>query len=143
MQEPPFLRHEPQVPLLQVPLLQMPLQHWVPQDVVPDGQGAHALLTQLALQHSLPAVQEPPFEMQHSSSSFEHTCPSGQQVALMPVPHTCASGQHVPSTQVAPVWQHWVPQGSVPAGHWAHVPLTQMPLRHGVPPGLQVPPFGM
>src|SRR5215212_8541835 len=31
---------------------------------------------------------------------------------------------------------------TLPAGQ-AHVPLEQLPLQHGVPPGLQVPPFGM
>jgi hypothetical protein len=53
-----------------------------------------------------------------------------QQVALVPVPHTFAVGQHVPLTQLAPVWQHWVSQGVLPDGHWAHVPFTQLPLQH-------------
>jgi hypothetical protein len=47
----------------------------------------------------------------------------------------------VPFTQVAPVWQHWVPQGVVPDGHWAHVPLTQLPLQHSLPVVQEVP-FG-
>src|SRR5215218_2178329 len=53
---------------------------------------------------------------------------------------TRALGQHVPFTQVAPVWQHWVSHGVVPAGHAAHVPLTQLPLQQSVSPE-QSPPF--
>jgi hypothetical protein len=61
-----------------------------------------------------------------------HSCPEGQQVRLVPVPQTCALGQHVPLTQVAPVWQHSVPQGVVSDGQAAHMLLTQLPLQHCV-----------
>jgi hypothetical protein len=58
----------------------------------------------------------------------------------VPMVQTRALGQHVPFTQVAPVWQHWVSHGVVPAGHAAHVPLTQLPLQQSVSPE-QSPPF--
>jgi hypothetical protein len=61
-----------------------------------------------------------------------HSCPEGQQVRLVPVPQTCALGQHVPLTQVAPVWQHSVPQGVVSDGQAAHLPPSQLPLQHCV-----------
>src|SRR5215208_2524723 len=79
-----------------------------------------------------------PFEIQHAPSP--HSWPSGQQVTLVPMVQTRALGQHVPFTQVAPVWQHWVSHGVVPAGHAAHVPLTQLPLQQSVSPE-QSPPF--
>ena len=68
----------------------------------------------------------------HWHTPLTHTRPSGQQVLLVPVPQTCAFGQHVSLTQVAPVWQHWVPQGVVPDGQGTHWPLTQLRLQHSL-----------
>ena len=57
--------------------------------------------------------------------------PGAQQMTLKGlVAQTCALGQHAPFTQVSPVWQHWVPQGVVPAVHAEQVPFTQLPLQH-------------
>jgi hypothetical protein len=62
----------------------------------------------------------------------------------VPMVQTRASGQHVPSTQVvSPVWQQAtlvpVPQGVLPAGHAAHVPLTQLPLQQSSPASQEPP----
>jgi hypothetical protein len=71
---------------------------------------------------------------QHVDVASMQASPGPQQSWALPgSPHRAFWLQHVPSTQVAPVWQHWVPQGSVPDGHWAHLPLTQLPLQHSLP----------
>jgi hypothetical protein len=114
-----------------------------PQGVVPDGQAAHVPLTQLLLQHSSWLVQDTPFGV-HGwlQTPAPHSCPSGQQVTLVPVPQTRALGQHVLPISVVPLGHshrqvseltappsqptHWSPHGKVPgSSHW-HNPSTQL-----------------
>ena len=114
-----------------------------PQSVLPDGQAAHALLTQLLLQHSSWLVQDTPFGV-HGwlQTPSPHSCPSGQQVTLVPVPQTRALGQHVLPISVVPLGHshrqvseltdppsqptHCSPHGKVPgSSHW-HNPSTQL-----------------
>jgi hypothetical protein len=114
-----------------------------PQSVLPDGQAEHVPLTQLSLQHSSWLVHISPFA-RHGwlQTPSPHSCPSGQQVTLVPVPQTRALGQHVLPISVVPLGHshrqvseltvppsqptHWSAHGKVPGSlHW-HNPSTQL-----------------
>jgi hypothetical protein len=109
-------------------------QHWVPQGVVPDGQGTHWPLTQLRLQHSLSALQDTLFEVQHTPAT--HSCPSGQQLALVPVPHTWLVAQQLPLRQVSSEVQPT--QVPVLESHLRHWLLSQGAARQVEPHTLAV-----
>jgi hypothetical protein len=147
----PSERHAPQVPLSTPNVLQILLQHALSAVQLPPSN-THATQVQLERSNFCPEgqvveTQLPPHSVVpvgHWHIPLTHTRPSGQQVTLVSVVQTRASGQHVPSTQVvSPVWQQAtlvpVPQGVLPAGHAAHVPLTQLPLQHSSPE--QEPPI--